>query len=382
RPAPGIVVAVVDVGHVHTTVSVVRGGQVEWTRSVNVGGYSFTRAIQNALSCSWVEAEARKHGQPLPIDGDELTLEPLSDTSRGSGYRTLPAPAREAMDGAIGLLLAEVRTTLVQSEDALGVGVDEVRLVGGSSRIIELRGYLQENLGVSVTPPGLDVPPAFALSHALAHHAVGQTAAPAIDLRIGTLAWRGRTDWVRAGLTYGLGGLAVFTVAAVAVFLFRYVSLSRELATTDEQIRTIITTSFPDLGMTEFKDNATAVAIMASETEDAIRRADVLSNEGPPPTIEAFHALTLAFPPAESVTVEVSELVIARDQIAFVAETDGYASSAAVEESIQKVERFSGATKGDETKTGSGRVRFPITIPLGEAEAAAAAAAAATAEEG
>jgi general secretion pathway protein L len=377
RPAGGLVVAVVDVGHSHTTVSVVRGGQVEWTRSVNVGGWSFTRAIQQALSCSWAEAEARKHGRALPQDGDDALLDEPDD---GSGYRTLPPAARQAMDGAIGLLLAEVRTTLVQSEDVLGVGVDEVRLIGGGARIPELRGYLQENLGVPVSLAGGEAPPLYALSNALAQHAAGQTGSSAIDLRIGSLAWRGRTDWLRAVLTYGVGGLAVFAVAAAAVFVFRYISLSRELAATDAEIREVITTSFPTLPATSFKDNSTAVALMAGETEDAIRRADVLTNEGPPPTVNAYYELTKAFPPADTVTVEVSELIISRDKISFVAETDGYASSAAVEESLRATEKFSQATKGDETKTGSGRVRFPITIPLGEA--AAASGAGATSGEG
>ncbi len=370
--------AVVDLGHTHTDVSVIRGGQVEWTRSINVGGWSFTRAIQQALGCSWEEAEALKHGSPLLTDSGDAAERP--DPSR-SGYASLPAAARQAMDGAIGLLLAEVRTTLVQAEDALNVGVDEVRLVGGSSLIPELRAYLQENLGIPVVQAESDVPPAFALSHMLALHASGQAGSTAIDLRIGSLAWRGRTDWLRAGLTYGVSGLVVFSIAAVAVFLFRFAMLSRELTSVEEEIRTTIAASFPDLPATPFKDNASAVALMAGETEDAVRRAEVLTNEGPPATVQAYFDLTQAFPPADTVSVEVSELIIARDKISFVAETDGYASSAAVEESLRKVKRFSEATKGDEAKTGSGRVRFPITIPLGEDSDAASPSAAAS-EEG
>ncbi len=51
-------VAVVDVGHTHTIVSVVRDGTVQICRSINVGGHTFTQAIRTALSCTWAEAEA------------------------------------------------------------------------------------------------------------------------------------------------------------------------------------------------------------------------------------------------------------------------------------------------------------------------------------
>jgi Tfp pilus assembly PilM family ATPase len=368
----GGVVAVIDLGHTHSAVSVVRAGQVEWTRSVNVGGWSFTRAIQQALRCSWAEAEARKHGR---VVGDAPTLPPTLAAApsserdpEASGYATLPAPAREAMDGAIGLLLAELRSSLIQAEDQLGVGVDEVRLTGGSSLIPELQAYLAQDLGVPVTRVTGEASPPFALGQALALHASGQAGAPAIDLRVGALAFRGGTDWMRSAVIYGGLGLVGLTVAALALFTFRYAMLIREQSSVDAEIHTIVATAFPELGAT-IQNNDTALAVMAEETEAAANRAEALSQKGVPPTIAALHDLTVAFPPHPAVTVEVSDLQITRDSISFTAETDGYAASAAVEEALKKTEAFQNATKGDETKTTGGRVRFPITIPLGDAPA-------------
>ena len=385
RGGPGASVAVVDIGHSHTSVSVVRGGQVEWTRSVNVGGWSFTRAIQQALQCSWADAEARKHGRLIaaaapPGAEDETTdtigtalqISPSEEQDPAeSGYRMLPPQAREAMDGAIGLLLAEIRSTLIQAEDILSTSIDEVRVVGGGSRIPELWGYLQQDLGVTVSRPGLEVPASFALSHALGLQAAGQAGSPAIDLRLGQLAYRGGTDWVRAGVVYGGMGLGIFVLASVVLFGFRYWQLDREGDAADDQIRTIVGTTFPELPPATIEDTTTALSLMAEETEDAVNRAASLTQTGTPPTIDAWYALTEAFPAHPGVTVELSELSISADVISFTAETDGYASSAAVEESLQKDPRFKNATKGDETKTATGRVRFPISIPLGEVAAPA-----------
>ena len=55
--------------------------------------------------------------------------------------------------------------------------------------------------------------------------------------------------------------------------------------------------------------------------------------------------------------------------VTFNAETDGYAASSAVEEALQKHDRFKGASKGQEKRLANGRVKFPITIELDAAEA-------------
>jgi hypothetical protein len=91
---------------------------------------------------------------------------------------------------------------------------------------------------------------------------------------------------------------------------------------------------------------------------------------GIPPTIDALYALTKAFPPHPDVTVELSDLVITPTSISFNAETDGYASSAEVEKRLTATPRFKAALKGQEQKLNNGRVRFPITIPLGDDAAA------------
>ena len=110
-------VVVVDVGHTHTAVAVVVDGQVKFCRTVSVGGHAFTRAIQRALGCEWAEAEARKHGTWVDVGDDGEVTDPGVRSS--SGYAQLSDPARKAMDGAIGLLLAELRSTLLRAEDSL-----------------------------------------------------------------------------------------------------------------------------------------------------------------------------------------------------------------------------------------------------------------------
>ena len=361
----GPLVAIIDVGHAHTVVSVVRDGQVELARSVNVGGLAFTRAVQQALQCEWTEAEARKHG--TWVDPDDERTDP--GRPRGSGYARLPAVARHAMDGALGLLLAEVRSTLIKAEDQLGAEVVEVRLTGGGAAVDELWDYIAEDLGVTVRrlqdPDGEKVPGTFALCHALAMQAARKSGR-VTDLRVGELAFRGRGDLMRASITYGAAGLAFFAVAAIVMFAVQYRSLSAELDATQEAIRDLVVATLPDVPPGMVTDGVIAVQLMRDSTEEAVMRAEVLGDRagGVPPTVDLLYQLHEAFPPPDEVTVTVSDLTITPSTVTFNAQTDGYAASAKVEESLQANERFRTASKGQEQRLANGTVKFPITIAL------------------
>jgi hypothetical protein len=113
---------------------------------------------------------------------------------------------------------------------------------------------------------------------------------------------------------------------------------------------------------------------MRELTQDAVKNAQVVGagTNGVPPTVDTLYRLTKAFPPHPETTVELSDLTITPQSISFNAETDGYKSSAAVEDALKKQPEFKTATKGQEQKLANGRVRFPITIPLGDAAAATA----------
>lgn len=358
-------VAVVDVGHTHTAIGVLVAGRLTWCRTVSVAGYAFTRAIQTALQCEWAEAESRKHGTFTADD------EPTDPSRSGSGYSTLPPPAREAMDGAVGLLLAELRSTLLLAEDDLGLEIDEIRLTGGGASFPELWDYVATDLGVPVRTVGLvagePVPPGWNVCQAAAV-ALIKRHDQLTDLRLGDLAFRGGTDLLRAGLIYGTAGAAFFVFAAVLVFAFQYRSLAVEQRAAEEELAELVKSTFPEAP--EFSETSSAVAYVREFTADAVQRAELLGEGagGVPPTVDALARLTQAFPPHPTVTVTVNHLTLSPESIQLEGETDGYASSAAIEEALQQNPAFASAEKGDDTKAGS-RVKFPITIPLGEAPA-------------
>ncbi len=356
-------VAVVDIGHTDTVVSVIFDGSVQYARSINVAGWNFTRAIQDSLGCSWAEAEAYKHGESR-VD-DDITDPGLP---RHSGYAALPPEARQAMDAAIGLLLAELRSTLIKAEDLIGGEVAEIRLCGGSSRVDELWDYLAQDLGVPVAPArdpkGDSCPAPFALAQALAGISIDATGA--VDLRVGELAYRGGGDWVKSVLVYGTLCVTCFMLVAVPLTAYRWVSMHLEQRAALAMRTDILLETFPEMSPKTLEDLKDPAQFMREEELAMTERAGVVggSNSGVPPTLDLVYDLTSTFPDPGEVQVEVKSLTITKENLSFEAETNGFAGSAAIEEKLKANPRFATAEKGQETKQSNGVVKFPITIDL------------------
>jgi Tfp pilus assembly PilM family ATPase len=353
-------VAVLDVGHQGSRVSVFVDGKLVHAHPIDVGGRRFTRAIAEAGQLSFPDAERLKHGE-VPPDEDP--------TEGGdAALPVLPPAARAAVDGVFGLLLAEVRSTLIDAEDTLGVEIDRILLTGGGSRLEPLADYLSRDLGIPVERPALPsgaLPPELDVAAGLATlRAAGR---PLVDLRVGKLAFKGGVNVLGAVASYGSAGVAFFLLAAGIVFAVQYTRLSREQAEVDARIEEIVRTAAPDVSDAILDDSQTVSGYMEGLALAEEDRAEKLAgNTAVPPTIDVLYRLTQAFPPHPDVVVNVSDLTISPSAVTFVAETDGFEQSARVEQVLQANADFASATKSNERRTRD-KVEFTMTIPRGEA---------------
>lgn len=359
-PYDDSVAVIIDVGHAHTVVSIARRGVTESYRSISVAGRTFTRAIQAALECTWGVAERVKHGE---VDEEAL---PEGDDDRTDPGPGMPPAARTALNGAIGLLLAEIRSTLIQAEDDLGVEIEEVILTGGGSRIPELAGWLAQDLGLPVgaveDADGMSVRPEMALSHALAWHMAGEREAEVTDLRVGELAFRGGLDLTRAILTYGGAGMGFFVAAVVVMFSYQFQTLSAEQAEVEARIFAEVGAAVPGLAGLEM-DTTAAVGAIRGAVEDASREAEFLGDGSETPeTVDLLHTLTKAFPDHPTVIVDLSTLDILPTAINMQGETEGFSNLDAIAEALEASPAFGEVAKTPGQKTASGKLKFTIDI--------------------
>lgn len=349
--------AVLDVGHARTVLAVVREGHTELVRTIDVAGLAFTRAIAGALQCEFGRAERIKHaagGEPDP-----------EATDPGEATGALPAAARAAVDAQMGLLLAEIRSTLIDAEDRLGTGIDQIIVTGGGARLPPLLDYLKADLGVPVgwatDKEGEVLAPENGVLVGLAARLVGQDRGRPVDMRVGDLAFRGGYDLLKTVTVVAMAGVGALVLAALVILVVQLFQLRAERAELDERLVQTVKDTFPDVGEVS---SLTAISIVAAKVGEAEARAKVLGADSEePPSPEILLALTQAMPPHPEVVVDVNDFTYNRTAVTFNAETDSYNTAATIETALKANPRFKKAEKSNEQKARD-KVTFTMTIPL------------------
>jgi Tfp pilus assembly PilM family ATPase len=383
--APERVVAVVDVGHATTSVTVVRGGTMLAWRTGSAAGLSLTRAVLGALGegASFGAAQSLKHGGAEvpdgPADTDDvgpalfgLAEDATDPDPTGPIVRDdLPTAARAALDRGVTSLLAEVRASLVQLEDDLAVGVDEIVLVGGGARLEGLADRLASNLGVPVRPAtasdGSRVPEAFAVARAIGRVLTEPQALT--GLRVGDLAYRGGLGSTRTLVGYGAAFVGIFLVAAVASTVFQVWRLARERTEIEGRVRAEVAALVEDLP--EDLDAGGAVSVLADLVIQAQTEAEFLgSPDEAPPTIDALYRISNSFPPHPDVTVSVDTLDVNPEAILIEGTTDGFAQVDKIGEALTAGGGFGTIEATPGNKDAKGRLAFRVSIARGSEDGA------------
>ena len=369
--------AVVDIGHARTLITLCQDGHPVGARAISSGGRELTLALADAHDLSFEIAEARKHAADIYADegagahgevtvqvADDLVLETTDAVSPDDGHllRTALAP-----------ILSEIRASLIAFEDAHGVEVEEVVLVGGTANLGGLREWLQAILGVPVrlaalpdeshgAGPGGDH--MHVLAHALALKAGGGKGRT-LDFRQQEFGFRGDLAYMGTVLRAAAAVAGLVLVAGVAWFGWRYTTLNSDLAGLNDEIAETVVTTFPEVSRSSLDSPSKSLAIMTEKTVAATSRVAalgaILSDE--PPTLSLLREVSENVPPASAATIDVSDLSISPTNIVLKAETDGYEAAATIEAALKQSPRLRQARKGDEQKKRD-KVSFTITIPL------------------
>lgn len=219
----GETVAVIDFGHRHTNVCVVRDATVLFARSIPRGGEDVTQAIADGFRMQWDDAERAKHQQAF------LAAPGVAFASQA--HQRVDACVRAALRP----LMRELKQTLAAYRAAGELGPDRVLATGGGARLAGFVEHLELELGVQVGRLGLiaDDPfldptvaervrgedpraglelPAQALGLALA----AATPVPQVNLRKGELSYRTDYSYLRGKVNYlAASVLAILAFAAI-----------------------------------------------------------------------------------------------------------------------------------------------------------------------
>lgn len=379
-------VAVLDLGHSQSIVTIFHGTELLAGRTLDIGGADLTAQIAEHLNCSWHNAERLKCGLPpepdvAPISiqaqddsepSDEEDTDPGIDQPSLTPYDQLPPPGienlppelRSDLDALINRLLAEVRATLIGLEDRLGGEIKQVVLGGGNARLPGLARQLQDDLSVPVTwaigTGDAAVPCEYLLSDAAAEVLAGAIPLSLVDLRTGPFKWRSGFDAMQAVSTYGLALVMFFTLALGGLYAWQSFSLSGQITEIQSRIDRTIQEA---LGDERTRNTTEAMVSMRRRIDDAEARAASLSQKDQPPTIHMVYRLSTALPPPSEANIDVDVLTMTPAVLKFDAEVESYAAAEQIEVALRKIKQFGQCTKSNEQQR-RGKVSFTMTCPL------------------
>jgi general secretion pathway protein L len=221
--ASGETQAVVDFGHRHTNVCIVRDATVLFARSIPRGGEDVTLALIDGFRMTPADAEKAKHEQAFIAQPGQ----------------PLPSPAHQKVDAvvreALRRLMRELRQTLAAFRAAGDTGPERVRVTGGAARLRGFVEHVEAELGVPAAPLALHADDSLlapemvkrvladdaVVSLELPAQAMGLALAaaapvPQVNLRKGELAYRTDYSYLRGKAGYVAAAvLAILAFAAI-----------------------------------------------------------------------------------------------------------------------------------------------------------------------
>lgn len=233
------VVAVVDMGHLSTTVAVIGGGRVQTVRTVSRGGHHTTLALMEATGGDYGQAERVKH-EGVRLDGHVPNGVSEEDAAERLG----------AVRQSLQSMVRDVKVTLQAHANRRGTPISRVLLCGGAARMEGMEQTMTATLGLPAArwdvtgvewcEASVNADQAVSLpsSLSLGLRQIEDSTVDAVNFRQGDLAyesdykiWRDRAGW-----------FATIAFLLVSSFLGRqylsYVGLEENHAVLVDQLRT------------------------------------------------------------------------------------------------------------------------------------------------
>jgi type IV pilus assembly protein PilM len=130
RPAPGTVVALLNIGASTMNINILNGTRSIFARDASVGGSQYTSLLQKELGLSFEQAEGVKRGLPLPEGTEARPIQPIIETVSD----ILALEIQKTMDF--------YRATVEEGDSS----IQKILLCGGGAKLPGLSDYLAKRL--------------------------------------------------------------------------------------------------------------------------------------------------------------------------------------------------------------------------------------------
>lgn len=355
------VYAILDIGHHKTNVVVMKGQQLQFVRSIGIGGIHFTRAIQKAFRLNYEKAEA------LKIERGGVSVE-------GEGLDQIGRLLQKVCED----LVVSVRQTylgykqLYKDEDWISIF-----LHGGGARLPGIAEVIASALRVNVSQLNfLDfidhkidniqnsydvIAPAFSQTLKV----IFSNKAIKINFRRGEFAYQGDfkaigSEMKQLGLWFSL----VF-ILGLTHFLFSYMSLDSRIESMNKSIVESAVKALPELSDQKNKDPKQILNIVKSkvaEINPQLESLDTSSNQASP--LSLLLEISKEIPEKDNLTLDVDDFSVFGSIVRLDGRTNSFEAVDKIKESLAKSDMFTNINTRNVVKGIRDEIKFSLSMDL------------------
>ncbi len=363
--------AFVDIGNEKTSVCIVKDGVLRMFRSINLGGRYITDFLARDLECSFHEAQRWKHDVSTVMHSGNMN-EAMSEEQRR---------VAECITLATNAIVKELGRTFYAYKSMDKEPISRMIISGGTSKIHGLEQFLSEQLeipveGFRLQRTNISINEALETKQAILPQslAIGLRAVTnlkqhsQINLRRGEFAYVQNYEVIMkaAGKTFRL--LSVVLVLLLISYVTKYYFFSQQIEKVKQQYIQEYASVFPE-ARKKANDKKTTFVKIRSDAEKKLRQGikdkqaaieEFTTATTESSALRALKDISDSLP--KEVKIDVTEFdfrttQIGEGKLVLRAETDNFASQAAILEALGKVkslqkveEKSSGAKPGSDGK--------------------------------
>lgn len=362
---PDSVYSLVDIGHTKTTVTVCRGRQFLFTRTIPIGGKRITDDIANALQVPVDEAERIKVEMGQLIQStDEENLDSLS--------RKVAGVIRGVMDA----LLLQIRQTYFSLQSAGVEPVSGLYLSGGTSRLPGIDRFFSSYLKQNVTfidcrdfhfvKPGV-----FDAHHsvvvmalALSLRGVAGATMPTINFRRGEFVYKGNVAEIGGGIRRAVIVLAGIVVLGGFYYGVRYWTLTNRLESINREIADLVKKGIPELGNQSVSGGSQALRLVKGKRDELNDRFLKLKSVLSVSALEVLRGVSESLPPRDELQVDIDSFDLNEGKVKMSGRTRSFETVSKIKEALEKNENFINVSTSNVNRGVGDDIKFDASFEL------------------
>ncbi len=360
-----------DIGHTKTNVLVMEGRNLRYVRTVGLGGYHFTRAVQRVFNLNYEKAEALKLSRGKVSIRDE-------DADQIS--RLLFKVAKE--------LTSSIKQTLMGTWHTYGsIPISVIYCCGGGSKLVGLSDFLSFHLRANVFE--LDTLNFFSHSFddteelgkiipqslALVTRPIFAGRVPRVNFRKGPFAFKQDLQLIANEFK----SVAAMMILVLVLGLTYYFYAGHQFQSKMQDIDEKVAKAFPDIkptktGKGKDKDKITpgkflADALLKAKSKLADLEEMSAGGDSGANVVQVMYDISAALPPKSDVNFEVKEFNFADGFVRLNASTTDTLNVDKIVGALVEAQKFSSVEPTDAKPQPGGRWDFTIKMAVGEAPA-------------